>query len=306
MFTRGGEMGTLMRSLDWSATATGLVERWPQSLRTAVSICLASRFPIIIFWGPSLVQFYNDAYRPILGATKHPAALGQEARACWPEIWDVIGPMLNGVLATGEATWSDDQLLLLDRNGYPEECYFTFSYSPIRDESGGVGGVFCAVTETTGRVLSERRQYTLRELAARAADTFSEDAARRGVGEALENAVAMAPDMPGDLPLARLYLLETDGAVAQLAVRAGMEPPLYSLPDRVRLSSQVLPTGMASDQETVRESGEAPRDAAADGQTGTERRMALALALARVASTGQAEVVELRETRTSPPAPSPT
>src|SRR5690348_17578023 len=116
----GGEMGRLMRELDWSATPVGSVETWPQSLRTAVSICLASRFPIIVFWGPNLIQFYNDAYRPILGTIKHPSSLGQCAQDCWPEIWDVIGPMLHGVITDGTSTWSENQLLLLSRNGYPE------------------------------------------------------------------------------------------------------------------------------------------------------------------------------------------
>ncbi len=157
----GGEMGRLMRSLDWAATPIGPVEGWPQSLRTAVRICLTTRFPMLICWGPELIMLYNDAYRPILGATKHPRAMGQPGRECWPEIWGVIGPMLEGVLGTGAATRSDDQLLLLDRNGYLEECYFTFSYSPIPDEAGEVGGVLCAVIETTGRVLGERRLRTL-------------------------------------------------------------------------------------------------------------------------------------------------
>jgi len=147
IFAGGGEMGELMRTLDWSQTPLGPIEEWPQSLRTAVSICLASRFPMLIWWGPELVMLYNDAYRQILGATKHPKAMGQRGRECWPEIWDSIGPMLEGVLTRGEATWSDNRMLPLDRNGYVEECYFTFSYSPIRDETGGIGGVFTAVTE---------------------------------------------------------------------------------------------------------------------------------------------------------------
>ncbi|HSU82728.1 MAG TPA: PAS domain-containing protein, partial [Thermoanaerobaculia bacterium] len=161
-------MGALMRSIDWARTPLGPIERWPQSLRTSISICLSSRFPILVWWGLELVMLYNDAYRPMLGATKHPRAMGRPGREVWPEVWPIIGPMLEGVLARGEATWSDDQLLLLDRNGFLEECYFTFSYSPIRDESGGVGGVFCAVTETTGRVLGERRLQTLRALAEQA------------------------------------------------------------------------------------------------------------------------------------------
>jgi hypothetical protein len=96
------------------------------------------------WWGPDLVMLYNDAYRDII-ASKHPAALGNPGRDCWPEIWDTIGPMLEGVMQRCEATWSDDLLLLLARHGYPEECYFTFSYSPISDESGGIGGIFTPV-----------------------------------------------------------------------------------------------------------------------------------------------------------------
>src|SRR6202165_4326470 len=126
----GGGMGAYMRSLDWSQTPLGPVNKWPQSLRTSVSTCLNSRFAILIWWGPDLVMLYNDAYRDII-ASKHPAALGHPGRQCWPEIWDIIGPMLEGVLRRGEATWSENQLLLLERNGYPEECYFTFSYRPI-------------------------------------------------------------------------------------------------------------------------------------------------------------------------------
>ena len=147
-FAGKGEMSVLTRGYDWNSHPLGPVSGWPQSLRTAVSICLESRFPILIWWGSELFMLYNDAYRRILGA-KHPAALGQAGADCWPEIWDVICPMLEGVLKKGEAISSEDQLLLLDRNGYAEECYFTFSYSPIRDESGEVGGVFTAVTETT-------------------------------------------------------------------------------------------------------------------------------------------------------------
>ena len=139
------------------------MERWPQSLRTSVSICLNSRFPILIWWGPELVKLYNDAYREILGA-KHPTAMGARGRDVWPEIWHIIGPMLSSVLERGEATWSENIMLPLERKGFAEECYFTFSYSPIHDESGGIGGVFTAVTETTQQVLSERRLRTLRRM----------------------------------------------------------------------------------------------------------------------------------------------
>src|SRR5262245_19133957 len=128
----GGELGALLRAKEWSGTKLGPIEQWPQSLRNSVSTCLNSRFAIGGWWGPELVMLYNDAYREIIAA-KHPDALGSPGRECWPEIWDTIGPMLQGVLKRGDATWSNDLLLLLERRGYPEECYFPFSYSPIRD-----------------------------------------------------------------------------------------------------------------------------------------------------------------------------
>ncbi len=215
LFAGGGEMGELMRSIDWSQTPLGPKEQWPQSLRTSVSICLASQFPILIWWGSELVMLYNDAYRPILGTTKHPQAMGQCGRECWPEIWDVIGPMLAGVLNKGEATWSDDQLLLLNRNGYIEECYFTFSYSPIRDESGGIGGVFTAVTETTGRLLGERRISTLRELAAESTEAHC----AQEVGQL---AIRTLAKNSNDLPFTLLYLLNEQGTQARLVGCTGL------------------------------------------------------------------------------------
>ena len=147
-------ISSLIDERDWANTPVGPRASWPQSLLTALSICLDSQFPMIIFWGPELVQFYNDAYVPIAGV-KHPRALGQRAIDCWPEIWNFIGPMLNGVLYDAKSTFSEDLLLPIERDGVAEERYFTFSYSPIRDEHG-IGGVFCAVAETTERVLKER------------------------------------------------------------------------------------------------------------------------------------------------------
>ncbi|MGZ6071123.1 MAG: ATP-binding protein [Myxococcaceae bacterium] len=160
----GGELGAEMRRRDWSNTPLGDARRWPQSLRTAISICLNSRMPVLLWWGPDLLMLYNDAYAQIIGA-KHPRALGGPGRECWPEIWHVIGPMLDAVLSRGESTFSEDLMLPLERKGFPEECYFTFSYSPIRDEAGEVGGVFCSVVETTAQLLSARRTRTLRKLA---------------------------------------------------------------------------------------------------------------------------------------------
>ncbi|MGH7963223.1 MAG: ATP-binding protein [Candidatus Binatia bacterium] len=165
----GGDMGALMRSFDWTATPLGPAAGWPQSLRMAVSLCLDSQFPTVLFWGPELAMLYNDAYRPLL-ADKHPAALGRPAQEVWPEIWSIVGPMLHGVLDTGQATWSYDLLLPIIRNGAVGEHYFTFSYSPIRDEAGQVCGIFCPVTETTARLQGERREQALRAAAEAARD----------------------------------------------------------------------------------------------------------------------------------------
>ncbi|HET7209414.1 MAG TPA: PAS domain S-box protein [Terriglobales bacterium] len=179
-----GEMAERMRNLDWSQTPLGPMEKWPQSLKTSISICLASRFPIVMYWGPEYVVLYNDAYSTILGS-KHPWALGQRCCDCWTEIWDTIGPMLDGVVQSAQATWSDDLLLMLHRHGYPEECYFSFSFSPIRIETGAVGGVFTAVIETTEKVIGERRLRTLRDLAARAVDADREQDGLRIAAETL-------------------------------------------------------------------------------------------------------------------------
>ena len=159
-------MGERIRGSDWSKTPLGPLDEWPQSLRSAMSICLGSRFPIVIYGGSEFVTLYNDAYASILGS-KHPRALGKPCREVWTEIWDVIEPMLQGVVATSEATWSDNQLLILQRHGFPEECYFSFSFSPVRSEDDAVGGVFTAVIEHTQRVVGERRLVALRDLGAR-------------------------------------------------------------------------------------------------------------------------------------------
>src|SRR5581483_6470588 len=183
----GGEMGERMRALDWAKTPLGSIDRWPQSLRSAISTCIGSRFPIVLYWGPQLVVLYNDAYAEILGG-KHPWALGRPCSEVWSEIWDVIAPMLDGVVTTGQATWSEDQLLVLERRGYPEECYFSFSFSPVRGEDGGVDGVFTAVIESTGRVLGERRLALLTELAAHSAARSARPSngdARRQAGRAV-------------------------------------------------------------------------------------------------------------------------
>ncbi|MHB1935897.1 MAG: PAS domain-containing protein [Acidobacteriaceae bacterium] len=210
----GGEMGARVRELDWSKTPLGPIAQWPQSLKTSVSTCLNSRFPVLIWWGPELVKIYNDAYRPLIGS-KHPWALGSAGREVWPEIWNVIGPMLGQVMERGEATVSEDLLLLLERDGYGEECYFSFSYSPIRDESGRVGGVFTPVIETSERVIGERRLRALRDLASVSGTQT------RNANEACVAAIKALATNPYDFPFAVIYLLDPKGTDANLVAHTG-------------------------------------------------------------------------------------
>ena len=158
----GGEMGKRMRAFDWAATPVGAPAQWPQSLRTAVATLLECQLPMYVAWGPEHVQFYNDAYRPILGA-KDAHALGNSAPATWHEIWGTVGPMWQEVLA-GKPIGFDDFKLTIERFGYPEDCFFNFSYSPVRDEQGRVAGILVTFAETTKRVLSERRLRFLDDL----------------------------------------------------------------------------------------------------------------------------------------------
>jgi signal transduction histidine kinase/ActR/RegA family two-component response regulator len=154
------ETGRLLLAHDWAATPLGPIEQWPQALRIAVSICLNSRFPMFLWWGPTLVNIYNDAYIPVLGK-RHPQAFGAPARQMWSDVWDVLGPQAQAVMERGEPTWNERVLLVMERNGFPEETWFTWSYSPIHDDSGRIGGLFCACTEETGRVLAERERDRL-------------------------------------------------------------------------------------------------------------------------------------------------
>ena len=203
----GGETGSLIRAMDWSKTALGPVTGWPQSLRTTVSICLASDLPICVIWGPGLVQLYNDAYRVICGG-KHPQSMGQNFSECWKEAWPVIGEAHDSALA-GDKAFLEVQQIFLERHGYVEECFFTFSFSPIRDEAGRVGGLFHPVIEMTTQMLSERRTRALRDLAAQTSQAKS-------VHEALSLSAQSLAQYNLDLPFVLLYALEPDGNRARL------------------------------------------------------------------------------------------
>jgi PAS domain S-box-containing protein len=230
----GGEMGELMRSFDFSATPLGPVSKWPQSLRSAVNICLNTKFPVVLYWGPRLISLYNDAYIPVWGK-KHPWALGQPFEVAWAEIWDVAGPLVKPVMETGEASWSNDILMVMQRHGYQEECYFTFSYGAVRDESGGVGGIFCAVQETTQRVLQERRLGLLQGLGGDP----------RSAAEGAAMAAKSLQERP-DMPFALIYLVDETGARAKLTACAGVAARSPAAPEEIDLSAsaaQAWPLG---------------------------------------------------------------
>ena len=162
-------MGELTRNFNWSQTVIGSPGEWPQSLRTTVSNLLRSKFPMFLWWGPDMIQFYNDAYRPSLGNNgKHPYALGQNGKECWPEIWDIISPLHRQVQTTGEATWMEDQLVPIYRNGKIEDVYWTYSYSSVLDDEGNHAGILVTCNETTEKVntfnkllISEQRFHNL-------------------------------------------------------------------------------------------------------------------------------------------------
>jgi signal transduction histidine kinase len=200
-----GEMRDLIEAFDWSRSSLGPMTEWPQTLKTALNICLRSRFQLAIYWGPELVLLYNDAERSALGAL-HPQALGKPAREVLVDMWDVVRPMLYRVLECGEATWSVDQPLMIDRCGLLEEAFFTWSYSPIPDDVGTIRGVLLVTKETTQQVLAERRLRTLRELAAGTAAALDPE-------QACAAAMTILSQNPDDIPFASLYLVDTTGSV---------------------------------------------------------------------------------------------
>jgi two-component sensor histidine kinase len=222
----GGEMGAAMRAFNWAATPLGDPEGWPQTLKTCLRIMLASRQPMWVWWGPELINFYNDAYLPIIGG-KHPGALGQPARQVWHEIWDQISTRIAAAMA-GEATYSEAEMLVMHRNGYPEETYYTFSFSPVPEEDGAIGGIVCANSDDTDRVIGARRLALLRELASRTwdADTVDDVYAL--------SAKALAAD-PRDMPFALIYRLEADGAKAALRGTTGIAAGHVAAPELVHL-----------------------------------------------------------------------
>lgn len=222
IFVGDSEMAQMMSRHDWAGSPLGRPEEWPEALKVAIRLLLTSKFEMWLGWGPDISFFYNDAYRPTLGS-KHPNALAVPTRVLWSEIWDDIRGRLETVYGTGQATWDRALLLLLERDGYSEETYHTFSYSPLIGDSGKVEGVFCAVSEETERVISERRLATMRTLASGLAAADSAiavfDASRDALGA-----------NPRDFPFSALYIFDSDGnATRQWVCGASDEHALFPI-----------------------------------------------------------------------------
>jgi hypothetical protein len=216
VFRADQEIGRDLAAFDWESTPLGPVDGWPQSLRTAVNILLSSRFSMWMAWGPELTFFCNAAYRRDTLGRKYPWALGRPASEVWAEIWDDIGPRIESVLATGEATWDEALLLIIERSGYPEESYHTFSYSALRDDDARVVGMLCVVREDTDRVIAQRRMATLRDLG-------SDPSVVRTERQMLDYAAHQLANNPYDLPFTLTYLFGDNGD-AQLAGASGITP----------------------------------------------------------------------------------
>ena len=199
----GGDLGECIRAFDWSATPLGPLSEWPQSLKTAVRIMLTSRQPIWIGWGKDLIYLYNDPYKSIIGG-KHPWALGRPTQEVWREIWPDIAPMLATAMGGDEGTYVESQLLIMERSGYPEETYYTFSYSPIPDDQGRPGGIICANTDDTQRAIGERQLALLRELAAAGSES-------RTLYQVYEKTTRALATNQRDVPFTLIYFADPDG-----------------------------------------------------------------------------------------------
>jgi PAS domain S-box-containing protein len=245
-FVGGGQMGELMRSLDWSKTTIGAVETWSPAFRMMVRILLANRFPMVLWWGPHYCQLYNDSYRPMLGK-KHPQSMGQPACECFAEIWATIGPLIDTAFNGGSATWMDDLELEYLRSDRLEEAHFTFAYSPVPDESmpSGIGGVLGTVQEITVQVLGERRGLALRELGARSGEAKTAE-------EACMIAATTLSQYPKDMPFVLIYLLDGDRKQAHLAGTAGFEMGEVQSQHLIDLSEECSPAAIWPLGETVR------------------------------------------------------
>ncbi len=249
IFAGGGEMGALMRATfgrpDQAGTGSstspllGTITDWPSSLKTAVSICLNSCFPMVVWWGADFRLLYNDAFRPILGSDRHPQALGQPAQSVFAESWHIIGPQLKRIFATKQADQEENLLIPVRRAGYLEESYYTYSYSPLLDELGEVSGVFTVINETTRQVLSERRLITSTQLAEQAGALATSAADEsQPTEEMYEGIIKILSENPADIPFAALYRLNSAKTQAVLCGRTPAAAEEIWLPERMDFTQQ--------------------------------------------------------------------
>ena len=233
----GGALGRLVHEFDWAKTPLGSIKEWPQSLRTVVRVLLTSRFAMWMSWGPELTFLYNDAYARMTLGKKHPWALGRPSQEVWEEIWVDIGPRIEKVLQSGEATWDEALMLFLERSGYREETYHTFSYSPLFGDDGQTTGHLCVVTEETDRVIGERRLNSLRSLSAELNKAITEEDILAAVSRCLA-------ENEKDLPFTLTYLLTEDGKHARLACNTGISAGHPAAPEFVEIEGvQIWPLG---------------------------------------------------------------
>ena len=225
LFVGGGELGARMRAMDWAATPLGPVKNWPQSLKTCVRIVLTSRQPMFVWWGDQLINLYNDAYKSILGG-KHPEAFAAPAQHVWREIWDQVGPRAASAMRTNEGTYDESLLLLMERNGYREETYYTFSYSPVPNDQGGTGGIICANTDDTERIISQRQNATVSELALKAAEARNWREACTLAAESLSG--------NRDIRFALIYISNETDEELELAGSVKVSPNDPAVPARIR------------------------------------------------------------------------
>jgi signal transduction histidine kinase len=223
------EMSALIRNHDWSSSSLGHIDSWSSGMRTALDLCLGSRLCSAIYWGPERLVLYNDAYSALLGS-KHPWALGRPADDVWAEAFDVIGPLMRHTLETGEATGADDAAIFLNRSGYVEEYYCSFSYSPLINEFGAIEGVFTMFPETTTRVIAERRLATLQRLGAGTREL-------RHPHEVLDSAAQVFADNGRDIPFAGLYLWRGERTCAERCAGANIAIDSRLIPPRIDISA---------------------------------------------------------------------
>lgn len=246
--TGSSEINEIIRTKDWSTTPLGPVEFWPSSFTSVLRLCLNAHFPMAIFWGSNFMFFYNDAYLPIMG-DKHPQSLGRNGCDVWPEIWSIVGPIYERVYKTGQAVLVDDQLLPVNRFGYLEECYFNYNLSPIKTPDGTVEGLLLIVVENTYRVLNERRQKLLRELA-------SQTASAKSARDVCAFAATAFATNTVDIPFSLIYLIDLHNQQAHLAGSSGFQdndplvPNVVDLTEKENLSGKwpiniVVKTAMA-------------------------------------------------------------